>query len=650
MCALAAALAAVALEAGGGTRPGPATTVAVALELTGGMLVALACLRTPRTRVWGGLALALMGALAALTALSIAWSVQPADTWLEANRTVSYAFVLASAVALVRLAPQRWAAVLGATLLAAVLISAYALLTKIFPAALAPEEVYARLRDPFGYWNAIGLMAALGVPGCLWLGARRTGHAAVNALAYPAFGLLTTTILLAYSRGAVVAALVGCAFWFVVVPLRLRGVAVLLTGASGGVLVALWAFAQEELSQDRVGLALRIGTGRELGVLVALMLVVLLAAGLATGFSVAGKPPSLRERRFAGVALLCALALVPIAGAGLLAASDRGLGGSISNAWTTLTDPDARVPANDPGRLTAVGSVRARYWDEALKIFRRDELVGAGAGGYATARPRYQRDGFVVRHAHGYVPQTLADLGLAGLLISLALVAALAAAAWRTFGGRRRAWDAERVGLTTMATVVVVFGAHSLIDWTWFIPGNAVVALLCAGWVAGRGPLGAGPEPHDRPGTLRALRDRPRVIAAVAVVVLSLAAAWATLQPLRADHAGQDALDALDRGKVDEARQYARRSAEINPLSIEPLFDLAAIEQRAHRNVAARVALEQAVKLQPANARSWRRLAAFRLDVDHDARAAIDALGPALLLDPRSSEGITLALRAGREG
>ena len=35
--------------------------------------------------------------------------------------------------------------------------------------------------------------------------------------------------------------------------------------------------------------------------------------------------------------------------------------------------------------------------------------------------------------------------------------------------------------------VVVVFGAHSLVDWTWFVPGTAVPALLCAAWVAGRG-------------------------------------------------------------------------------------------------------------------------------------------------------------------
>ena len=33
---------------------------------------------------------------------------------------------------------------------------------------------------------------------------------------------------------------------------------------------------------------------------------------------------------------------------------------------------------------------------------------------------------------------------------------------------------------------MIVFGVHSAIDWTWYVPGNAVPALLCAGFVASR--------------------------------------------------------------------------------------------------------------------------------------------------------------------
>ncbi len=70
-------------------------------------------------------------------------------------------------------------------------------------------HTYARLREPYGYWNAIGLAAALGAIGCLWLGARRAGHALLSALAYPAMGLVLVTLLLAYSRGALAALALG---------------------------------------------------------------------------------------------------------------------------------------------------------------------------------------------------------------------------------------------------------------------------------------------------------------------------------------------------------------------------------------------------------------------------------------------------------
>src|SRR5207302_3813333 len=129
--------------------------------------------------------------------------------------------------------------------------------------------------------------------------------------------------------------------------------------------------------------------------------------------------PSLAARRRAGATILAMLALAVVAAAGALAVSHRGLGGSISHTVHTLTDPNAPVPANTPGRLTAVASVRARYWNEALEIFQAHPAAGVGAEGYATARLRYRNETLDVRHAHGFVVQTLADLGLVGLVLSV---------------------------------------------------------------------------------------------------------------------------------------------------------------------------------------------------------------------------------------
>ena len=60
---------------------------------------------------------------------------------------LAYSGVFAAAVALVRVAPARWPAVLGGLTLAAVVVCGYALLTKVFPGSLAPSNT---LRPPAG--------------------------------------------------------------------------------------------------------------------------------------------------------------------------------------------------------------------------------------------------------------------------------------------------------------------------------------------------------------------------------------------------------------------------------------------------------------------------------------------------------------------
>jgi O-Antigen ligase len=645
-------LAAIALEGGGGLQLGPLTKVELAIDVGAGGLTAAAIVVGGQTRrLWGGVTLALMGLLTALTALSIVWAVEPSGAWVEANRTLSYLATMVAGVALVRLFPHRWPSLLGGVVLASVIVCGYALLTKVFPGALNPDEVYARLREPFGYWNAVGLMAAAAGPACLWLGARRSGHAAVSALAYPALGLLVVALLLAYSRGALLALACGCALWFAIVPLRLRGVAVLATSAFCGGLVASWAFASNPLSTDNVPLADRASAGHELGIALLAMILVLMAAGLAIGFASAQRAPSLDVRRQAGIVVLVLLSLVPVAFVGALALSSRGLGGSLSQGWTNLTDPHASgTISNAPDRLTAVGSVRARYWNEALKIARAHKALGVGAGSYATVRPRYRTDTLDVRHAHGYVVQTLADLGAVGMAVSLALLAAWLAAAGRTVGlwgpGRRAPWSPERVGMATLLSICVVFGVHSFVDWTWFVPGNAVLALLCAGWLAGRGPVD---EPIVRRTAPRlAVREPWRIGLAVAAVAIAVVAAWTSWQPQRAVAEGSEALGTAEALHFDKAREQIARAQRTNPLSVDLLFQQAAIERADGDVTDARAALQEAVRKQPANPATWLALAEFELSEGRKPQA-LSAVGSALYLDPRSQEAASVYLQASRQ-
>ena len=154
-----------------------------------------------------------------------------------------------------------------------------------------------------------------------------------------------------------------------------------------------------------------------------------------------------------------------------------------------LTSESSTAPGG-PGRLTVASSSRGKYWRQAIDIFDAHQGLGAGAGTFGVARLRYRKDDLVARHAHGYLPQTAADLGLAGLLLSVLLtgawlVAALRAVGVRPLGGALATrllrdprpppdWSYERAGLTAL-------GLASM---------RVAMALVFLGLIVGLGLLG----------------------------------------------------------------------------------------------------------------------------------------------------------------
>jgi tetratricopeptide (TPR) repeat protein len=670
----------ITFHAKGGLNLESMVSTEMALTIGAGLLIA-ACLllSAPDMRAYGAWPAGLLLAFTVLTALSIVWSVQPDHSWQDAGRLLAYTAVFAAGVALVRVVPDRWPAVLGGLTLAAVVVCAYALATKVFP-SLDPLNTFARLNEPYGYWNAVGLTAAMGVITCLWLGSRRTGHALARALAYPAMGVLLLTLVLAYSRGALAALALGLLLWFCAVPLRLRAATLLLVSALGAGAVVAWDFSRHALSAEGVSLAERSQAGHQLGALIVAMLVVLSIVGITIGFATARRAPSLLARRRAGALLVALVVLVLVAFAGALAHSHRGFTGSISHAVSALTNPNAKQPPNTAARLTAVASVRARYWKEALQVFEAHPALGAGAEGYWTAHLRYETETLEVRHAHGFIVQTLADLGVVGLLIALALLLTWMGAAgrpthlfnrrwtsWRAWreipSGARPGWRAlheraltrytpERIGMLCMLCLVVVFGTHSLVDWTWYVPGDACVALLCAGWLAGRGELSrsrraaaaaggaAGAQETDtasrkgwRPGSGQR-PSRTSLLMAAAVVVLALLAAWSQWQPQRAEEARGQADAQLEANRVGAATDAADTAVSRDPLSVEALFALANVEQHSGHPALAQATLERAVRLQPSNPQAWLVLGRYDL-VSGKPRAAVKELQAAIYLDPQ---------------
>ena len=210
----------------------------------------------------------------------------------------------------------------------------------------------------------------------------------------------------------------------------------------------------------------------------------------------------------------------------------------------------------------------------------------------------------------------------------------------------------------TLALVAVVFGVHSAIDWTWFVPAVTITALFCAGWVAGRGPIGSRPPEPGPPAleTARASLPRGRLLyerAALAVPVLVVAAlaALAVVQPWRAEEKGSDALSLVAQGDFARAHATAEQARDINPLSPEPYFELAAVEDARGDSRAAVDLLEHAVQVEPANAEAWLRLGNYLLVTMSDPTRALPVLQGAIYLDPLSDaarNSYLLALRADR--
>ena len=649
--ALAAALTLYAFVTAGGVDLGPNTWAELVLLLIGVALAVAVLVRGAPGRAWGGATFALLAALTAFTALSIAWSVQPDNSWTEANRAVSYLAAFGGAVALARLFPERWPALIGAIATLATALSAWALIVKVFPGTLDPADPLGRVKAPFDYWNAVGLIGALGLPTCLWAGSRSEGSRALRALCAPAIALLATALLLSYSRSAVLAAIVGTCLWFALGPHRLRAVVPFAIGLAGSAILTLWALSTHPLTHDGASLSSRTAAGHSFGVLLALVLVVTTAGGFVAAFAVDRVVLALDTRRRIGTVLICLVAALPLAGMAALAASSRGLTGEVSHLWSNLTNA-TQVTGDVPGRLVQLGNSRPRYWGEALRVGEHNLLAGVGALGYTTARTRYTLDRWLVGHAHSYVLETFADFGLIGVLLNLALLAAWALASARTLGAkvggvsRGRASSAERAGMVTLLCVVIVFGISSAVDWTWFIPGTAIPALLCAGWLAGRGPLAQ--RIGVRSKSLR-LSRRPALATALGgMLAAALLACWLMLAPLRASDADSAAVLALTGGDARAALADARTAAARDPVSIEPLFELSAIYSSLGNQAAAHAELLDATSLQPANPETWQQLGLFELQ-QHQPQQALAALQRALTLNRRSEPTIQAIAQARSE-
>ncbi|MBC7230306.1 MAG: O-antigen ligase family protein [Actinobacteria bacterium] len=129
----------------------------------------------------------------------------------------------------------------------------------------------------------------------------------------------------------------------------------------------------------------------------------------------------------------------------------------------------------------AAGSMRGRtgIWRGGLDMFGDNILGGVGLGGFGVAMQRYQHRAFFSVHAHNYLLETAAELGIAGLAILL-LVTALLLSRIRGVLATRRSGP-EGVFAVVLWALCSGFLVHNLVDISWFSPLCAAVFWTSAG-------------------------------------------------------------------------------------------------------------------------------------------------------------------------
>jgi hypothetical protein len=573
-------------------------------------LVAVWLVASARTDA--GLAdLALVGLLVLLCgwiAASIAWSAAPAQSVLEVERI----FVPIAGVSAVLVLARRPATPdLGLALaLGATVLSGYGLATRLLPAELGgtfdPIAGY-RLSEPVGYWNGLGILAALGI--VLALGtAADAGSAWRRVVSSGSLVVLAPTLYFTFSRGAWIALAVGVVGMLLVSPRRLATIAAITLLAPAPALAVVAAWRSSALTRVDAHLDDAVSDGRRL----LLVLVALGALAVASALLLDVLSRRLRAGRrlrlSAGAALAAGVAVVCIAafahwGAPWTIADEAVHGFEKPPAAGGSTSLNERL-------FDFSGSGRIDLWRVALSTAESRPVLGVGAGVFERYWQKDDRWSFKARDAHNLYLETLAEVGPIGLAL---LVAALGVALAACVATRREPLVATGFG------ALLAYAVHAGVDWDWELPGITLAALTAGtiGLVARR---------------RRDARRLPLPLRATAGVVIAAMAGLATLGFL-----GNDALDraqfALDASNPSAALDESRLAHRFAPWSPYPLTVKGEALLALGREGDAREAFRSAVDVDSGYWRAW-----LGLGVASSGKARTAAIREAKRLYPHSVE------------
>ncbi len=254
-----------------------------AAAVLGWLWVGAVRLSAPRTAVAG---VSLLVAFACWSGLSVLWSVAPDDSWIEVNRVVTYALVVALGIAIGASHRRGLVLVAKGFVLAALAVTVYALGQKVVPGLhvagvfdLNQTGPLPRLQDPLGYWNALAMFMVLAAPAALALAVDRTRATAARLTWACGLVLIVITVPLTYSRGGLIALAVALAVGIGLSRERLRSAIWLAAIVVAALPAALAGLLVHELGTANVPLGSREWAGAILAAVVVGGLGALVLAG-----------------------------------------------------------------------------------------------------------------------------------------------------------------------------------------------------------------------------------------------------------------------------------------------------------------------------------------------------------------------------------
>lgn len=575
----------------------------------------------PRAALAAGLCLA---AYAVLTGLSVGWASDDGQVFVELTRASAYLGAFALVVLLSTPGGARpWLTGIAAGL---VVVAALALGSRLVPSLFPAEDIprflptaRARLSYPVNYWNGLAACMAGGVVLLAWLGAAANTRLG-RALAVGLLPLPILTIFLTSSRGGAGAGVVALIVLLLAAPARIPLlVGGLLGGGAGAALVGL-ANQRSAIVDGRLGTDQATSQGHEL---LALTLgLVALAAIVRWAIDRPLQPIRLPVPPRPVLAAAAAVAVLALVGGGIALAG--------SSRLDKLKAPPSQAAPKQQGLVarhfaSGSGSGRYQFWQSAWKAFKKEPARGIGAGAFESWWARTRTIDYVVRDAHSWYIESLAELGVGGLALTLAFV--LAGAGTGLVRRLTRAGPPSELGA---ALALLTSGAVSAaLDWTWELPAAFLLPLVAVALLTG--PACGALAPRRR----RRAWGLATVLAGCAALVVSALALGTQVELSRSR-------DAVQRGDLRQAAKAANSATAIQPWAAEPRVRLALIEERQGNLKAALTTADKARERAPDDWRLWLTTARLRARTG-DVRQASRDLRRARRLNPRSP---TLATRA----